>query len=123
MTIRLNAGDETRIMADALDGVCLPLCDIKCGGMTGRTVAEGERIAADMVARYNAFATIPDPLAFVLAARVLHRALEGVIDATASYLPPDGISKDDCINRVLAASDNADVVHALRAFRAATGEA
>ena len=71
----------------------------------------------------NSLAGIENPAAFVQAARVLHRALEGVIDATASHLPPDGISKDDCINRVLAASDNPEVFHALEAFRAATGEA
>ena len=47
--LRMNAGDETRVMADDM-----PLFDIKCGGMSGRTVADGERIAADIVARYNA---------------------------------------------------------------------
>lgn len=54
VTLHLNAGDETRIMAYREGDVCLPLCDIKCGGMTGRTVAEGERIAAEIVDRYNA---------------------------------------------------------------------
>lgn len=40
-TWRLNAGDETRVM----DGNNNPICDVKCGGMSGRTVAEGEKIA------------------------------------------------------------------------------
>lgn len=40
-TWRLNAGDETRVM----DGRNNPVCDVKCGGMSGRTVAEGEKIA------------------------------------------------------------------------------
>ena len=40
-TWRLNAGDETRIM----DNNNRPICDVKCGGMSGRTVAEGEKIA------------------------------------------------------------------------------
>lgn len=57
VTLRLNAGDETRIMADTADGQCLPLCDIKCGGMTGRTVAEGEAIAAGIVTAWNTRAT------------------------------------------------------------------
>jgi hypothetical protein len=54
--LRLNAGDETRIQADNGAGISLAVCDIKCGGMSGRTVAEGERMAADLVARYNALA-------------------------------------------------------------------
>lgn len=36
----------------------------------------------------------------------LREALDALIDATRAYLPPDGISKDDLINRVLAATDN-----------------
>lgn len=38
---RLNAGDETRV----IDGQNNPICDVKCGGMSGRTVAQGEKIA------------------------------------------------------------------------------
>ena len=75
MTLRLNAGDETRIMEDMPDGRCVPLCFIFSGGMTGRSVAESERIAADLVARYNALATIPDPQAFMEAARGMRVAL------------------------------------------------
>jgi hypothetical protein len=36
----------------------------------------------------------------------LVKALQAVIDAACDYLPPDGISKDDFINRVLLATDN-----------------
>lgn len=53
-TLRLNAGDETRIQADSGTGISLAVCDIKCGGLAGRTVAEAEQMAADIVARYNA---------------------------------------------------------------------
>lgn len=34
------------------------------------------------------------------------RAISAVTAATSAYLPPNGISKDECINRVLAATDN-----------------
>lgn len=51
--LRLNAGDETRIMEDRPDGVCLPVCDVKCGGMSGRTVKEGEALATRIVQAVN----------------------------------------------------------------------
>lgn len=51
--LRLNAGDETRVMEDRPDGVCLPVCDVKCGGMSGRTVKEGEALAALIVQAVN----------------------------------------------------------------------
>ena len=53
MPLRLNAGDETRIMEDRPDGVCLPVCDVKCGGMSGRTVKEGEALATRIVQAVN----------------------------------------------------------------------
>ena len=53
VTLRLNAGDETRIMADDSDGYCTVLSDIKCGGMTGRTVADGAEIAEQIVTAWN----------------------------------------------------------------------
>jgi len=37
---------------------------------------------------------------------VIRASLQAVIDATCAYLPPDGISKDEFINRVLGATDN-----------------
>lgn len=38
----------------------------------------------------------------------LVKALQAVIDAACDYLPPDGIGKDEFINRVLAATDNSE---------------
>jgi hypothetical protein len=43
----------------------------------------------------------------------LAEALESVISATCAYLPPDGISEQDCINRVLEATDNPTINAAL----------
>ncbi|MDR6826504.1 hypothetical protein J2X48_000692 [Bosea sp. BE271] len=40
---------------------------------------------------------------------VLRRAVSAVTDATSAYLPPDGISKDELISRVLAATDNPEI--------------
>mgnify|MGYP006384201123 CR=1 FL=1 len=73
--LRLNVGAETRVMADDM-----PLFDIKCGGMSGRTVADGERIAADIVARYNALEGLdPAAVADVVA------ALEAMTDLAHGY--------------------------------------
>jgi len=36
-------------------------------------------------------------------------ALREVIAATSAYLPPDGISAQECLNRILAATDNPDI--------------
>ena len=44
---------------------------------------------------------------------VINRAILDVIAATGAYLPPDGIDAQKCINRVLQATDNAEVVAAL----------
>jgi hypothetical protein len=41
--------------------------------------------------------------------RVLREAVKAVTDATCAYLPPDGISKDELISRVLAATDNPEI--------------
>lgn len=38
--------------------------------------------------------------------RVLEEAVMAVIEASRAYLPPDGISADEFINRVLQATDN-----------------
>lgn len=40
---------------------------------------------------------------------LMRQALEAVTDATSSYLPSDGISAHECINRVLAATDNPEI--------------
>lgn len=39
----------------------------------------------------------------------LMKAVGAVTVATIAYLPPDGISKDECISRVLAATDNPEI--------------
>lgn len=59
-TWRLSAGDETRVM----DGKSNPICDVKCGGMSGRTVVEGERIARMIAAA---------PYLLAVAERILDR--------------------------------------------------
>lgn len=53
---------------------------------------------------------------------VFVKAVKAVIDAANEYLPPDGISKDDFINRVLGATDNAEVFHALKEIEDADAE-
>lgn len=45
---------------------------------------------------------------------VFVKAVKAVIDAANDYLPPDGISKDEFISRVLGATDNAEIVDALK---------
>ena len=44
---------------------------------------------------------------------VLEEALRAVIDATCRYLPPDGISAQECISLVLGATDNPKINHLL----------
>jgi hypothetical protein len=56
-----------------------PVFDVKCGGMTGRTVADGEEIAATMVQRWNACADIPNPSA-------IREVVEAAKDALRSLL-------------------------------------
>lgn len=40
---------------------------------------------------------------------ILKTAIFSVISATQAYLPPDGIDAKECINRVLEATDNANI--------------
>jgi hypothetical protein len=44
------------------------------------------------------------------------KAVRAVIGASQDYLPPDGISKEEFISRVLEATDNAEIVAALEAL-------
>lgn len=44
---------------------------------------------------------------------VFANAVKAVIAAAQEYLPPDGISKEEFINRVLGATDNAEICAAL----------
>lgn len=43
----------------------------------------------------------------------VEEALRKIIDASRAYLPPDGISREEFVSRVLGASDNAEIVAAL----------
>lgn len=45
---------------------------------------------------------------------VFVKAVNAVIAASQDYLPPDGISKDEFISRVLGATDNAEIFNALK---------
>ena len=48
----------------------------------------------------------PDNARLIAAAPELYAAVAAVIDATRAYLPPDGITKEEFISRVIAATDN-----------------
>jgi hypothetical protein len=37
------------------------------------------------------------------------KALMAVVNATRAYLPPDGIDAQECLNRILGATDNATI--------------
>lgn len=54
---------------------------------------------------------------------VFVKAVNAVIAASQEYLPPDGISKDEFIGRVLGATDNAEIVEALKEIEDAEAEA
>lgn len=49
-------------------------------------------------------------------------AVKAVIAASQEYLPPDGISKEEFISRVLGATDNAGIVTALQEIEDAEAE-
>lgn len=53
---------------------------------------------------------------------VFVEAVKAVIAAAQEYLPPDGISKDEFINRTLGAIDNAEIVAALKEIEGADAE-
>jgi hypothetical protein len=53
---------------------------------------------------------------------VFANAVKAVIAAAIEYLPPDGISKDEFISRVLGATDNAEIVAALDALPNGDGD-
>lgn len=46
----------------------------------------------------------------------LVEALREVISATCDYLPPDGISEQECLGRVIGATDNPKIIAALAPF-------
>ncbi|HAX40614.1 MAG TPA: hypothetical protein DCY10_07050 [Clostridiales bacterium] len=48
-------------------------------------------------------------------------ALDEVVAATGAYLTPDGINKDECIRRILAATDNPGINLARHVLKRASG--
>lgn len=62
----------------------------------------------------TAQSTALSPAAAGKSREVEQEALDAVIAATQAYLPPDGISAQECINRILGAVDNPRIVAALR---------
>lgn len=83
-------------------------------------VADG--VGGEIANCLNSFGNQKDNAAFIANALETHAtllaALKAVIEASQEYLPPDGISKDEFINRVIGATDNAQIVWALEQFQA-----
>lgn len=50
----------------------------------------------------------------IAASPELYSAVAAVIDATRDYLPPGGITKEEFINRVIAATDNARMAEIMK---------
>lgn len=50
----------------------------------------------------------------IAAAPELYDAVAAVIDATRDYLPPDGITREEFISRVIAATDNARMAEIMK---------
>lgn len=63
-------------------------------------------------------AEAPDPAATMKEVVEVLTALDAVVAATGAYLPPDGIDKDECINRILQATDNPRINAAREALKA-----
>lgn len=82
--LRLNAGDETRVMEDRPDGVCLPVCDVKCGGMSGRTVKEGEALAALIVQAVNSHHRLVEALRYLLDEVSKSACADTILDSAAA---------------------------------------
>jgi hypothetical protein len=70
--------------------------------------------ARRIVAAVNATSALSTESLEAGAVGKMAEALLAVIDATRDYLPPDGISKDECIGRILQATDNAELFHIIR---------
>ena len=74
---------------------------------------DGYTYAREVVALRNSHT------ALVAALRTFVGAYDAVVEATGAYLPPDGISEQECLNRILAATDNLPICHARAEVRAA----
>ncbi len=71
--------------------------------------------ARRIVACVNALAGIPTD---AIESGVVAEALLAVVNATRAYLPPDGISEQECINRILEATDNPKINPVIAAWEA-----
>lgn len=68
------------------------------------------RMPAITVAEARALASfLREAVARTAEADTLKKAVSATTDATASYLPPDGIGASECISRILAATDNPEI--------------
>lgn len=54
-------------------------------------------------------ASAPDGLPLVERMRPMADALLAVVEATRAYLPPDGIDAQECLNRIIGATDNPEI--------------
>lgn len=61
-------------------------------------VIAGDRAATAVIAA--------DRAELVAEVKRLREAVMAVVSAIRSYLPPDGISEQECLNRIIAATDN-----------------
>lgn len=71
--------------------------------------------ARRIVGCVNALAGIPIE---AIESGVVAEALLAVVNATRAYLPPDGISEQECINRILEATDNPKINPVIAAWEA-----
>lgn len=47
---------------------------------------------------------------------VLRKAILAVVDATRDYLPPDGIGAQECLSRIIGATDNPEINPIIRSL-------
>jgi hypothetical protein len=52
---------------------------------------------------------LPQPQTDALRIKLLEDAVIAVVEATRAYLPPDGIDAQECISRILEATDNSAI--------------
>lgn len=81
-------------------------------GTTSRLSAVGDRSFGEFLGCVltplgEAYVTVPG--ATRLTPTEVERALMEVVDAVRDYLPPDGIGAQECLARVIAATDNPEI--------------
>lgn len=80
------------------------------GRITGWRLADGLRVftaSGHTPGAHQEFITLSDHARLQAEASALRDSIAAVIAATRDYLPPDGITKDEVIGRVIEATDNA----------------